>query len=61
MPLPKHADIIVSSMTQTLEKWDSHVLSGPLNWNFEWYGDAYCVFMFLFQFFCLEATLGEDT
>ena len=48
-------------MTQTLEKWDSHVLSGPLNWTFEWYGDAYCVFMFLFQFFCLEATLGEDT
>ena len=31
--------------------------------TFEWYGDTmvFCVFMFLFQFFCLEETLGEDT
>ena len=28
LPLPKYVDVIVSSMTQTLEKWDSHVLSG---------------------------------
>ena len=27
MPLPKHADIILNSMTQTREKWDSLVLS----------------------------------
>ena len=60
LPLPKHVDIIVSSMTQTLGKWDSHVLSGL---TFEWYEDAmvFCVFMFVFHFFCLEATLGEDT
>ena len=31
--------------------------------TFKWYGDAmvFCVFMFILQFFCLEATLGEDT
>ena len=29
LPLPKHVDIMVSPITQTLEKWDSHVLSGP--------------------------------
>ena len=31
--------------------------------TFEWYGDAmvFCVFMFIFHFFCLEATLVEDT
>ena len=47
-------------MTQTLGKWDSHVLGGL---TFEWYEDAmvFCVFMFVFHFFCLEETLGEDT
>ena len=34
-----------------------------LDMTFEWYGDAmvFYVFMFIFQFFCLEKTLGEDT
>ena len=27
LPLPKHEDIILTSMTQIREKWDSRVLS----------------------------------
>ena len=29
LSLPRHGDIILNSMTQTREKWDSHVLSRP--------------------------------
>ena len=27
--------------------------------TFEWYGDAMVFCVFIFHFFCLEATLGE--
>ena len=47
-------------MTQTLEKWDSHVLSGPDLWMvWRWY--LFLSFIYLFFLFCLEAMLGEDT
>ena len=29
LPLPKHGDLILNSMTQAREKWDSHLLSRP--------------------------------
>ena len=52
-----------TSMTQTRENWNSHVLSRPDFWMvFEWYGDimVFCVFIFIY-FFCLEPTLRKDT
>ena len=44
-------------MTQTREKWNSHVLSIL---SFEWYEDA-MVFRVSIFIFCLEPTLGKDT
>ena len=30
LPLPKHGDILLNYMTQTRERWDSHVLNEPV-------------------------------
>ena len=55
LPLPKHGDII-PTRDPNKRKWDSHVLSRPLNW----YEDAtvFCMFIFIF---CLEPRLRKDT
>ena len=55
-----HAYVLAKLCDPNIRKVESHVLSGL---TFGWYGEAmvFCVFMFVFQFFCLEATLGDDT
>ena len=49
LSLPKHGNVILNSITQTSEKWDSHVWVGM---TFEWYEDAmiFHVVIFLFSF-----------
>ena len=57
-------------MTQTREKWDSHILSGPGFWMvWRRYG-ILCIhlyfillyfILFIYLFIFLEETLGKDT
>ena len=54
LTLPKHKDIILSSMTQTTKKWDSLVLNRADFWivmKVQWYS------VFSFLFFSFEATI----
>ena len=54
LTLPKHKDIILSSMTQKTEKWDSLVMSKAEFWMvWRYHGIPF----FHFYFFCLEVTV----
>ena len=48
LPLPKHVDI--SFMTQSREKWDSHVLSGSDFWMVWWCHGTLRIHFYLFLF-----------
>ena len=54
LTVPKHKDIILSSMTQTTEKLDSLVLSRA---DFSMVRRCHGILCFHFYFFCLEATV----
>ena len=51
LPLPKRVGIILSSMTETREKWDSNVLSGPDFWMVWRCHDTLCIHFYLFFLF----------